>query len=467
MWAACGGSPDVREPGGGAGPIDGASGQLPATSPVPGDTDPPGDPRSLGDANGDGTVDENDLMAVASSLGRFAPDGLPADLNGDGAVDIRDLAVVAGNLGRVLSQPLVPMAVERAFPNLDFRRLTNLAQPDDGHSRIFVTEQPGRVRVFPDSQEAVEAQIFLDITDRVNEGGNEEGLLGLAFDPSFSASGHFYLYYSASNPRRSVPSRFSTDTGDPSRANPDSELVILEVSQPFSNHNGGQIAFGPDGFLYAALGDGGLAGDPLGNGQDPATLLGSILRIDVRDAHPGEPYRVPEGNPFVGDPDARPEVWAYGLRNPWRFSFDRATGRLWAADVGQNAWEEIDIIAPGLNYGWNIMEGAHCFEPPSSCDQQGLELPFWEYSHSEGCSITGGYVYRGWDLPSIIGAYVYADFCSGRIWGLRYADREVAEHALLVESGLGVASFGQDLAGNLYILSRDQGIYRLVPLEDG
>ena len=359
--------------------------------------------------------------------------------------------------------PLLAMEVERAFPNLAFRHLTNLAQPDDGQDHILVTEQKGRILVFPNVQQAKGAAVFLDITDRVNEGSNEEGLLGLAFDPNYSDSGYLYVYYSAAGPRRSVLSRFSVSAGDPNVADQASERVIMEIPQPFSNHNGGQIAFGPDGYLYISVGDGGAGGDPRGNGQNKATLLGSILRIDIRSGSDDARYRVPRDNPFVDVPGARGEIWAYGLRNPWRFSFDSETGMLWVGDVGQNDWEEIDIVRKGLNYGWNIMEGNHCHSPRSNCDRTGLELAVAEYKiPTNGCSVIGGYVFRGRGKPSLLGAYVYGDFCSGKIWGLRYDGNSVTEHMLLVDSKLLISSFGQDLAGNLYILSRDDGIYRLV-----
>jgi len=357
------------------------------------------------------------------------------------------------------------LGVERAFPNLEFSRLTNFVQPNDGRDRIFVTEQGGLVRVFPNQQEAAEATAFLDISERVSRAGSEEGLLGLAFDPSFSENGFFYVYYSAAGPRRSVLSRFSDNRDNPDLANPDSELVLLEVEQPASNHNGGQLAFGPDGFLYIGLGDGGLGGDPMGNGQNRGTLLSSILRIDVAGASEMARYRIPADNPFVDQPGARPEIWAYGLRNPWRFSFDTATGQLWAGDVGQNRWEEIDLIRKGRNYGWKTMEGFHCFSPRTSCDQTGLELPIVEYPNGADCSVTGGHVYRGTRLEALYGAYVYGDFCSGRIWAIRHNDGAIVDDKLLVDSSLYITSFGRDLAGNLYILSQFEGIYRLVPVE--
>ena len=356
------------------------------------------------------------------------------------------------------------MGVKRAFPRLSFRRLTNLVQANDGTDRMFVTEQPGVVRVFPNTQEAGTARVFLDISSRISERNNEEGLLGIAFDPNYGDNGYVYLYYSASSPRRSVLSRFVVSGDDPNKADPDSEFIILEIPQPFGNHNGGQLAFGPDGYLYVGLGDGGSGGDPRGNGQNVGTLLGSILRLDVTDVPPEVPYLVPADNPFVAAPGARGEIWAYGLRNPWRFSFDLQTGILWAADVGQDSSEEINVVERGLNYGWNVMEGLRCFRPRSGCDVGGLEPPVFEYDHSQGCSVTGGYVYRGLALPPLFGAYLFADFCSGRIWGLRHdGGAGILEHQLIADTNLSITSFGQDLAGNIYILSRDDGIYALSP----
>ncbi len=337
-----------------------------------------------------------------------------------------------------------------------------LTHAGDDPGRLFLVLQPGRIMVFPNEREAT-AQVFLDIQDRVNDSGNEEGLLGLAFDPGYTNNGYFYVYYTAANPRRSVVSRFSVQPESPDRANPGTEKVILEVAQPFANHNGGNIVFGPDGFLYIGLGDGGGAGDPNGNGQNRSTLLGSILRIDPKTTSPGRSYSVPAYNPFVGVPGAREEIWAYGFRNPWRFSFDQATGALWAGDVGQNSFEEIDIVRAGGNYGWNVMEGLHCFPPSvTSCDQADLELPVWEYPLKEGnCSIIGGYVYRGDGVPALRGDYIYGDYCSGRIWALRYDGQKVTANTLLVSSQLQISSFGEAPTGELYVLSFDGHIYML------
>ena len=356
--------------------------------------------------------------------------------------------------------PLTELAVEPAFPALSLSRMVGMAYPPGGADRLYVVLQPGRIVSFPNDPDIDTAELFLDIRDRVNDRGEEEGLLGLAFDPQYAANGHLYVYYSASGPRRSVISRFSA-SADGRRAGPGSERVLLEVPQPFSNHNGGQIAFGPDGFLYIGLGDGGSRGDPQGNGQDLSTLLGSILRIDVSTLDSTGSYAIPADNPFVGHSGARPEIWAYGLRNPWRFSFDRATGDLWTADVGQNRFEEVDIIRPGLNYGWNIMEGEECFAR-SGCDRTGLEMPVAEYGREGGCSVTGGYVHRGSSLPSLYGAYVYGDYCSGRIWALRHDGDEVTERMQIVDSGLRIPSFAEDAAGELYVLSFDGAIYRFV-----
>ena len=359
------------------------------------------------------------------------------------------------------------MEVEVAFPNLSFSRMVFLTYPDDDTNRLFLVLQPGRILVFPNERTVASAEVFLDIRERVNDSGNEEGLLGLAFDPDYATNGFFYIYYTAANSRRSVVSRFSVRGDDPHRADPASEQVVMEVPQPFSNHNGGNLLFGPDGFLYIGLGDGGSGGDPLGNGQDPNTLLGSILRIDPRTPSESRTYSIPSDNPFVDVTGFREEVWAHGLRNPWRFSFDRETGDLWAGDVGQNDFEEIDLILPGRNYGWNVMEGLHCYPPSvSSCDQTGLESPIVEYPLTGGnCAVTGGYVYRGSRLPSLYGAYIYGDFCSGKIWALRYDGQRVTDQALLVDSTLRLSSFGEDQAGELYILSFDGKVYRLTTQE--
>ncbi|NBC17698.1 MAG: T9SS type A sorting domain-containing protein [Bacteroidetes bacterium] len=353
--------------------------------------------------------------------------------------------------------------LEVAFPNLEFSDPVDLQSPRDGTNRLFVVEQAGVIKVFENDPQVPSAEVFLDIQNRVLSGG-EQGLLGLAFHPDFMSNGYFYVDYTAANPSRTIIARYQVDTDDPDQADAESEQVLLEVEQPFSNHNAGQIQFGPDGYLYVTLGDGGAGGDPEENGQDRSTLLGSILRIDVDNPSEGQHYGIPADNPFVGadcgPAGCREEIYAYGLRNPWRISFDPETGALWAGDVGQNAYEEIDIIEKGGNYGWNTMEGTHCFDPSSGCDQSGLALPVWEYPHSQGQSITGGYVYRGNRLPDLVGKYVYADFVSGRIWALTY-DGTDAETTELVNSNLNIASFGVDANDELYLCAFDGKIYRL------
>ena len=368
-------------------------------------------------------------------------------------------------------QAIGPVELERVFADIAFDEPVFLTAAGDGSGRLFVVEQRGVVHVLASTAPRTDHGVFLDITARVSRARREEGLLGLAFDPGFASNGYFYVYYSAASPRRSVLSRFSVPgvadaadaagSGDPDAADATSELVLLEVPQPFSNHNGGMISFGPDGFLYVGLGDGGSGGDPQGNGQDLGTLLGSILRIDVQGASAGAPYRVPPDNPFVGVAGAREEIWAYGLRNPWRFSFDPATGDLWAADVGQADREEVDLVLPGRNYGWNTMEGTNCFLT-ADCDRSGLEPPVVEYGHGLGCSVTGGYVYRGAAVPALSGVYVYADFCTGRIWGFRHTDLGVSGPVQLLQAPFQVSSFGTDSLGELYVLGFDGGVYRFV-----
>ena len=347
---------------------------------------------------------------------------------------------------------LEPVLVDRRF-----KSPTNLVQAKDG--QVWMTEQAGSVWVF-DEPELDDATVTeaMDITGRVNSRGSEEGLLGLASDPK--TEGHLYIYYSAANPRRSVVSRFTVSPHD-SSVDPGSELVILEVEQPYANHNGGQLAFGPDGYLYIGLGDGGAAGDPRGNGQDTLTLLGAILRIDISQATPERPYTIPPDNPFANG-GGRGEIWAYGLRNPWRFSFDSETGELWAGDVGQNRWEEIDLIVRGSNYGWNVLEGDHCFGTRGACERQGTVPPVWEYSlDGEPCLVIGGYVYRGTAIPWLNGVYVYGDFCSGQVFGLRYVDGTAIEHKQLIDTDLRIVSFAQGVNGEIYLLSQKSGIYRL------
>ena len=321
-------------------------------------------------------------------------------------------------------------------------------QPD-GSERLFVIEKTGRIRILENDQ-LVDAP-FLDITDRVGSGGNEQGLLGLAFHPQYAQNGRFFVNYTDKSGKDTI-ARFQVSS-DPNVADPNSEVKLLSIDDPFPNHNGGVLAFGPDGFLYAGLGDGGSAGDPFGNGQNTKALLGKILRLDVDSA---EPYAVPADNPFGN------EVWAYGLRNPWRFSFDSSTGDLYIGDVGQNMWEEIDFLPAGspggTNFGWNFREGAHDYKGGG---QAGMVDPVAEYSHQEGgCSVTGGYVYRG-SMPEWNGIYLYADYCTGLMWGLINSGGTWQSQPLF-DLDVTITSFGQDTAGELYILSDSGGVFRLV-----
>jgi glucose/arabinose dehydrogenase len=359
--------------------------------------------------------------------------------------------------------------IEPAFPNLSFSRPVDLQQPGDNTDRLFVVEQAGIIRVFSNDRLTVSSKVFLDIADQAQSyadasGGNEQGLLGLAFHPDYEANGYFYVDYTAANPRRTVIARYQVSAANPDSALKSSEFIVLEIPITLpnnSNHNGGQIAFGPDGFLYIGPGDGGSGGDPQGNGQNLQTLLGKILRIDVDNPSAGRNYGIPSDNPFT--PPNKEEIYAYGLRNPWRFSFDPPTGRLWLADVGQDRIEEVNIIEKGKNYGWDIMEGSLCFTPMSGCNTSGLTAPIVEYGRSLGRSVTGGYVYRGANVPSLVGLYIYADFETGRLWSLQYDGINPAANTLLQDTNYLISSFGVDRNGELYFCAFDGKIYRFTP----
>ena len=338
-----------------------------------------------------------------------------------------------------------------AFGGREFERPIELLPYPGG--RFILAQQNGTIRLL--TADGSDAGTVLNLT--VRQVGNEEGLLSIALDPAFPARPYLYAYYSADGPRRTALSRF-TIVGD--TAAPSSEIAILDVNQPLTNHHGGTIRFGPDGMLYLGFGDGGSGGDPRGNGQNPSTLLGSVIRIDVRGASEARPYLIPPDNPtFAAALNARPETWAYGFRNPWRMAFDPATGALWLADVGQDAVEEIDVVTAGGNYGWNRLEGGSCYSPASGCERAGTVLPVATYPSADGCSITGGVVYRGAAVPALRGWYVYGDFCTGTIWALPVDGPPSS--SLLVASDLNITSFGVDAAGELYVV--DFGvIFRLV-----
>lgn len=328
-------------------------------------------------------------------------------------------------------------------------RPVDIQPSNDGTGRLFIIEKYGVIRVFENGQ--LLNQPFLNIDDRVDDSGNEMGLLGFAFHPNYEQNGYFYVNYTGAGGDTRI-SRFQTNGNN---ADPNSEQVLLIIQQPYENHNGGAVAFGPDGYLYLGLGDGGLAGDPHKNGQDISSLLGKILRIDVNS---GAPYSIPSDNPFGN------EVWAYGLRNPWRISFDRLTGDLWIGDVGQGEWEEIDYLPAGspggANFGWSIMEGTHGYD---GIAQPGLLLPVTEYSHADtygGCSVTGGYVYRG-AMPEWNGIYLYGDYCTGYVWGAILSDGGWQSKRLF-EAGVQITSFGQDESGEIYLTADGGEIYMLV-----
>jgi len=374
----------------------------------------------------------------------------------------RGRALLALALFAITAAPSIgQIEIEPAFPNLSFTRPVDLQHPGDGTDRIFVVEQAGIIKVFGNTTSASSASVFLDITSRVNDLGNEEGLLGLAFHPNYEANGYFYVNYTAANPRRTIIARYSVSPTDPNLAAANSELILLTFGQPYENHNGGQLAFGPDGYLYIATGDGGGGGDPDRNGQNRSSLLGKLLRIDVNNPVTGRNYGIPGGNPFANNTAGyQEEIYAYGLRNPWRFSFDPVTNWLWLADVGQGRREEVDIIENGKNYGWNLMEGNLCYPSGSPCDLPGLVKPIWDYGRGDGQSVTGGYVYRGANVRSLVGAYLYADFGSGRIWSLRYDGVNPAQNSLIRDTALNISSFGIDENNELYICAFDGKIYR-------
>jgi len=345
-----------------------------------------------------------------------------------------------------------------------FRRPLFLTHAGDGSGRQFVVEKGGRIRVVKGEQ--VLPTPFLDITSKVLSSGSEQGLLGLAFHPQYAQNGRFFVGYTDRQGRDTVE-RYQV-SADPDRADPASGMTLLAIDDPAPNHNGGMVLFGPDGKLWLGFGDGGGSGDTYRNGQNTQTLLGKMLRLDV-DA--GEPYAIPTDNPYVGNSEYRPEIWAIGLRNPWRYSFDRATGDLWIGDVGQNAYEEIDRLPAGtpggLNFGWPITEGMHCFPNSARCDPSPYVQPVAEYGRDGGCSVTGGYVYRGSAYPALQGLYVFGDYCTGRFWSLDSADGANWRMTEQVQAPIQISSFGEDEAGELYVTTFSAGndahrVYQIV-----
>ena len=355
--------------------------------------------------------------------------------------------------------PIPPIALKEVVGGL--RSPVHITHAGDGSKRLYVVEQAGVIRVIEAGR--LLAQPFLDIRDRVASGG-EKGLLSLAFHPRYRENGLLFVNYTMrTRGLHTIVAEFKRGTGGQVEAA--SERVLLKIKQPYANHNGGQLAFGSDGYLYIGMGDGGSANDPLDHGQNTRTLLGALLRIDVNRRADDKPYAIPPDNPFLGQMDYLEEIWALGLRNPWRFSFDAVTQQLFLADVGQDDEEEINVIRKGGNYGWNIMEGASCTPGVLiNCNKNGLELPIFSYSHLDGFSITGGFVYRGEAIPGLCGVYVYGDYVSQRVWGLRYDGRRVTQQRELLKTRHAISSFGEDEMRELYVADHSGGkIMKIVP----
>jgi glucose/arabinose dehydrogenase len=381
----------------------------------------------------------------------------------------------------------LPIKTEVAFPDLQWTgwqgitdagkqfllRPLMLTHAGDGSNRVFVGIQQGIIHVFPNDPKADKTKIFLDIQKQVyySDNENEQGLLGLAFHPDYKKTGEFFVFYTKKKDKTTnILSRFKLSKEDPNKADPASEEILLTIKRPFWNHDGGTICFGPDGYLYVALGDGGKADDPLNNGQNLKTLLAKVLRIDINNKSDSKAYAIPKDNPFVGKTDAAPETWAYGLRNVWRMSFDRKTGKLWASDVGQNLYEEIDIIVKGGNYGWSLREGLHPFSEKGVDVNTKMVEPIWEYHHNVGKSLTGGHVYRGKRLPELDGYYLYGDYITTKIWGLRYDEtkKRVVANRPIQDPNQAILSFGEDEQGEVYFLYTTvsgQGIRRFARSE--
>ena len=400
------------------------------------------------------------------------------------------VALAAALSPLIAAEPLPTVELRDAYPALKFDRPLWMEEAPDASKRSFVIEQAGKVWRLPKDRNGADKNLFLDISDRKPFVQNEEGLLAFAFHPQFKENGKFYIYYTQQGPKRNILSEVQVSKSDPNQADLATERILLEIQQPYWNHDGSTVTFGPDGYLYMSTGDGGLGGDPHLVGQSGHHLLGKILRIDVNSRTGKLPYGIPKDNPFAGkdkdgqpkeDPfdtkpeGVRPEIWAYGLRNAWRMSFDRETGDLWAGDVGQDKWEEVDLITKGGNYGWSVREGFHPYK-----EQKGRGTPIdpiIEYPHNAGLSadckfpdhgigisITGGYVYRGKRNPSLRGVYVYADYQMGTIWGLRYENGQISARGELSKANptRPIVSFAEDRDGELYVLSFDGKIYEVL-----
>ncbi len=353
----------------------------------------------------------------------------------------------------------IKLEITDAYPALSFNKPLYFTTAGDGSRDCFVVEQTGRILIFEDSSNAAKADTFLDLSKRIDLGGDEKGLLGLAFHPDYQKNGYLYVNYT--NKNNTVIARYTRRADNPGKADPASEQIILTFPQPYTNHNGGQVAFGPDGYLYIGTGDGGSSGDPKNNAQNRSSLLGKILRIDVDHPDSGRAYGIPADNPYAGNQQGyREEIYALGLRNPWRFSFN-ANGTLWAADVGQNKREEIDLIQKGGNYGWNVMEGTLDFKKNPNNYKAELTLPILDYGRDQGACITGGYVYGSDLIGKLKGKYIYGDFVSGRIWALWIDENMKAQNQELLDTTLKISSFGLNADGDLRIVDLAGKLYRL------
>ncbi len=395
------------------------------------------------------------------------------------------LLAAAGVLSNLSASAALPkVKFEQVFPAARFDRPIWMEEAPDGSGRVFVAEQSGVIRIVHKGTDGSNSKVFLNVGggQLYDEYANEKGLLGFAFHPKFKENGKFYIYYTpATNTENviTVTSEGRVSAQDPDLADTNSERKLLIIQRPRWNHEGGCLAFGPDGYLYISSGDGGFQRDPFSNGQSLGKLLGKIMRIDVDHPAAGKNYGIPSDNPFVNQPGALPEIWTWGMRNPWRFSFDRQTGQLWEGDVGEDNWEEINLITKGGNYGWSVREGFHEFNPEhvATNGMTNYINPVLEYAHSSylaqqspftnhstGACITGGFVYRGKKYPSLNGVYIYGDYVVGTIWGMRYENGKVTEQATLLYQPKNIAGFGQDLDGEIYALSINDGrIYAIVP----
>ncbi len=426
-----------------------------------GGADAPVEPVAVTDVPTVTTVTEqvaatSEPVATSADLQAATPEPTatvsPPEPTTEAVVEITPSAEFATSLPLIVNEsPVLAQSLQLTEIADGLEKLVYLTHAGD--DRLFTVAAQGRIYVIENG--TVLDEPFLDIADRVDDSGSEQGLLSVAFHPDYANNNRFFVYYTGAG-GSVIVAEFS---GDGNAANENKERVLLTVPQPFRNHNGGQLQFGDDGYLYIGLGDGGSGGDPENNGQNPQTLLGSILRIDVDN---GDPYAIPSDNPFVGDTSGADEVWTYGWRNPWRFSFDRATGDMYIGDVGQNVWEEISFESAestgGGNYGWNVYEGTHCYI--NNCENLLPDAipPILEYDHSEGCSITGGYVYRGADLPALDGNYFFADFCAGTIW----SSTQPNQMQVVLDAGYSISSFGEDARGELYVLDIGGVVYKIV-----